>query len=51
LHELRTPIASLRGYLESTLTHWDEQPESSLYQDLQIMESEAMRLQHLVEDL
>lgn len=50
-HELRTPIATLRGYLETTLTHWDESPSPTLHQDLQVMESEVIRLQRLVEDL
>lgn len=50
-HELRTPIATTRGYLETTLTHWSEQPPETLHNDLQIMEGEIIRLQHLVEDL
>ncbi len=50
-HELHTPIATLRGYLESTRMHWDETPPPTLRHDLQIMEQETIRLQGLIDDL
>lgn len=53
-HELRTPVATLRGYLETTLTHWNDSDQlapSTLHHDMQIMESEVIRLQSLIEDL
>jgi signal transduction histidine kinase len=50
-HELRTPVATLRGYLESTLTHWNGQPPATLRRDLEVMERETVRLQTLINDL
>jgi signal transduction histidine kinase len=50
-HELRTPMATLRSYLESVLLHWNERGQDDLHADLQIMESEVIHLQKLVDDL
>jgi signal transduction histidine kinase len=50
-HELRTPVAMLRGYLESTLTHWNGEPPATLRRDLEVMERETVRLQTLINDL
>jgi signal transduction histidine kinase len=50
-HELCTPVATFRSYLETTLTHWDGTPQPTLQHDLQVMENEVIRLQSLVEDL
>lgn len=50
-HELRTPVATLRSYLETTLMHWDSNPPAALHHDLHVMENEVMRLQGLIEDL
>jgi signal transduction histidine kinase len=50
-HELRTPVATLRGYLETTLMHWNGNPPPTLHHDLRVMEDEVIRLQRLVEDL
>ncbi len=50
-HELRTPVATLRGSLETTLLHWEEHSENSLQQDLLVMENEVLHLQTLVENL
>jgi signal transduction histidine kinase len=52
-HELRTPIATLRGYLESSRAHWDEDavPPPSLQRDLEVMERETIHLHALVDDL
>jgi len=50
-HDLRTPVATLRSYLETTLTHWEGTPQPTLQHDLQVMENEVIRLQSLVEDL
>ena len=47
----RTPMATLRGYLETTLTHWDDRSQPALHHDLQVMENEVIHLQGLVEDL
>jgi signal transduction histidine kinase len=50
-HELRTPVATVRGYLESTLAAWDDRPSPTLRQDLTVMEQQAIRLQSLIDDL
>jgi signal transduction histidine kinase len=50
-HELRTPVATLRGYLESVRTHWDDAPPPTLRHDLQVMERETIHLQALINDL
>jgi signal transduction histidine kinase len=50
-HELHTPVATLRGYLESTRVHWEQTPPATLRQDVQIMEQETIRLQTLIDDL
>ncbi len=49
-HELRTPVATIRGYLESILAGRDEEPPK-LRHDLEIMEREVGHLQMLIEDL
>ena len=49
-HELRTPVATVRGYLESTLCRATE-VSPDLRADLETMESEVARLQGLIEDL
>lgn len=53
-HELRTPVATLRAYLDSALDHPDgaaTSPPPALRRDLTIMASETERLQRLIEDL
>jgi signal transduction histidine kinase len=50
-HDLRTPVATLRGYLESTREHWNGSPPATLRSDLEIMEREVIRLQALIDDL
>lgn len=50
-HELRTPVATLRSYLESTNTHWDGAPPLTLQHDLRVMEHETIHLQALIDDL
>jgi signal transduction histidine kinase len=49
-HELRTPVATVRGYLESALARTD-QVSPALRADLETMERELGRLQQLIEDL
>lgn len=49
-HELRTPVATVRGYLESALARPD-QVSPALHGDLETMERELSRLQQLIEDL
>lgn len=49
-HELRTPVATVRGYVESALGRSSELPED-LQADLQTIEREITRLQQLIEDL
>ncbi|MBA3825447.1 MAG: HAMP domain-containing histidine kinase [Ktedonobacterales bacterium] len=50
-HELRTPVATLRGYLESLRAHQAELSPETLEHDMDVMEHEAIRLQTLIEDL
>jgi len=50
-HELRTPVATVRSYMESALLNWEEQPPPTLKQDMQIMEQQTIRLQSLINDL
>lgn len=49
-HELRTPVATVRGYLESAMARPEELPVG-LLNDLQVMERELTRLQQLIDDL
>lgn len=50
-HELRTPVATLRSYLETSIMHWNGNPPPTLRRDLQVMEDEVISLQALIEDL
>ena len=49
-HELRTPVATVRGYLESAIAR-PEPLSDTLRHDLETMERELIRLQQLIEDL
>ena len=50
-HDLRTPVATLRGYLDSALRGWQSDPPPTLHDDLQVMQREVLRLQALIDDL
>jgi signal transduction histidine kinase len=49
-HELRTPVAIMRGYLDAALAQDDSVPPG-LREDLQVMHTESLRLQRLIDDL
>ena len=49
-HELRNPLAAIRGYAELTRRSRDEMPGDAAYA-MSRVESEADRMSHLVEDL
>lgn len=49
-HELRTPVAILRGETEVTLSKADRSPED-YRQTLSILREESQRLAHIIEDL
>ncbi|GCE26361.1 hypothetical protein KDA_18450 [Dictyobacter alpinus] len=49
-HDLRTPVASIRGHLEALLLSSEEDPET-LHTYLQIAHRETLRLGTMVEDL
>jgi two-component system OmpR family sensor kinase len=49
-HELRNPLAAIRGYAELTRRDRSELPADTAYA-MQRVESEAERMSHLVEDL
>ena len=50
-HELRTPVATLRGYLESLRSHHAELSPETVDHDMEVLERETIRLQTLIEDL
>lgn len=50
-HDLRTPIATLRAYIQSILKHETDTITPNLRQDLEVMEGEAIHLQDLIDDL
>lgn len=50
-HDLRTPVATLRGYIESTLKHKNTTLSNGLRQDIEIMNGEVIHLQNLIDDL
>jgi signal transduction histidine kinase len=50
-HELRTPVATVRSYLESIRGREETSDETSLARDLEVIEGEIIRLQALIEDL
>lgn len=50
-HELRTPVATVRAYLDSSLANWNGGPPPSLHHDLTVMAAETERLQRLIDDL
>jgi signal transduction histidine kinase len=49
-HEMRTPVATLRGYLDSILKDDDPVPDD-LRPDLEVIAGEVERLQGLIDDL
>ncbi len=49
-HELRTPLASILGYVETLQGHARDDPEAQA-RFLKIMQSQAERMQRLVDDL
>ena len=51
-HDLRTPVATLRGYLESAALRWNEDATpATLRHDVDVMLHETQRLQGLIDDL
>ena len=50
-HELRTPVATVRATLDSLLGHWPAGGPAEARQDLELVESEVLRLQGLIDDL
>lgn len=49
-HELRTPVATMRGYLDAALRRADALPPQTAG-DLRVMEHEVLRLQRMINDL
>lgn len=49
-HELRTPVATLRAYLENNLTQ-NSNMSPKMHSDLEIMQHETDQLQKMVDDL
>lgn len=50
-HELRTPAATLTGYVDSLRQNLDQQTPQSIRHDLEIIAHEAGRLQNILNDL
>jgi signal transduction histidine kinase len=50
-HELRTPVATIAGYLDSIRQNWGDQPPLTLQHDLGIIAQDIDHLQTLIEDL
>ena len=50
-HDLRTPIATLRAYIQSTLKHESDTITPNLRLDLEVLEGEVIQLQNLIDDL
>jgi signal transduction histidine kinase len=50
-HELRTPVATMRGYLNSIQNRAETNLPASVQHDLTVMEREIVRLQGLIDDL
>jgi HAMP domain-containing protein len=49
-HDLRTPVATLRASIESTLEREPTTRSPALQQDLETMEGEVIHLQHLIDE-
>jgi two-component system, OmpR family, phosphate regulon sensor histidine kinase PhoR len=49
-HELKTPLTSIRGYIETLLTD-DSLPAEMQHQFLEVVQKNADRLHHIVDDL
>ena len=50
-HDLRTPVATVRSYLESALSNMHEQSPITMHQDMLVMQQQTIRLQALIDDL
>ncbi len=50
-HELRTPLTSIRGFAQTMLSSWDKLDDNSKKKFLEIIEQQANRLIHLVENI
>ncbi|MBA3826592.1 MAG: HAMP domain-containing histidine kinase, partial [Ktedonobacterales bacterium] len=50
-HDLRTPVASQRAYVEGLLARWQTQPPATTTSDLATLHRETLHLQGLVADL
>ncbi len=50
-HELHTPVATLRGYIENDLSQAESDLPEPYLRDLEVMHHEVLRLQGLIDDL
>jgi two-component system OmpR family sensor kinase/two-component system phosphate regulon sensor histidine kinase PhoR len=50
-HELRTPVTSIRGYLETVLSRYDSDKNDAIYRFMDRAYAQTLRLSELIQDM